>query len=74
MGRESDYSVKKVLKDLSKASPSKQMAVGAGSGWLAGFLTMKAGKSFATAIGGSILLLQVLNHVVVANLYKAATL
>lgn len=59
MSREGDYSVKKILKDLSKAPPSKQVAVGAGTGWLAGYLTMKAGRSMATAIGGSILLLQV---------------
>ena len=62
MSREGDYSVKKILKDLSKAPPSKQVAVGAGTGWIAGYLTMKAGRSMATAIGGSILLLQVLSR------------
>jgi hypothetical protein len=51
--------VKKILKDLSKAPAPKQLAVGAGAGWLVGYLTMKVGKAAATAVGGSLLLLQV---------------
>ncbi len=58
MGRDGEYSVKRVLKDLSKASPPKQLAVGAGTGWLIGYTTMKLGKAVATTIGGTILLLQ----------------
>ena len=61
MGKDGDYTVKKVLKDLSKASPPKQIAVGRGSGLVAGYLTMKAGKSVASIIGGSIIILQVNN-------------
>ena len=57
--RESEGMVKKFLKDLSKAPAPKQMAVGAGAGWLVGYVTMKLGKAAATAVGGSLLLLQV---------------
>ena len=74
MSREGDYSVKKILKDLSKAPPSKQVAVGAGTGWIAGYLTMKAGRSMATAIGGSILLLQVLSRSMLSFLSVSATI
>jgi hypothetical protein len=51
--------VKRILKDLSKAPAPKQLAVGAGAGWLVGYMTMKVGKAAATAVGGSLLLLQV---------------
>jgi len=51
--------VKKFLKDLSKAPAPKQLAVGTGAGWLVGYLTMKVGKAAATAVGGSLLILQV---------------
>ena len=54
--------VAKVLADLSKASVPKQLAVGGAAGWTAGYLTMKAGKMAATAIGGSLLLLQIAHH------------
>merc|ERR1711970_126873 len=40
----------------------KQLAVGGAAGWTAGYLTMKAGKMAATAIGGSLLLLQIAHH------------
>ena len=58
MARDGEYSVKRVMKDLSKASPPKQLAIGAGTGWLVGYTTMKLGKAVATTIGGTILLLQ----------------
>ena len=32
------------------------------SGWAAGYVTMKAGKMAATAIGGTLLLLQIAHH------------
>ncbi len=57
--RESESMVKKFLKDLSKAPAPKQLAVGAGAGWFVGYVTMKVGKAAATAVGGSLLLLQV---------------
>ena len=31
-------------------------------GWAAGYVTMKAGKMAATAIGGTLLLLQIAHH------------
>jgi hypothetical protein len=57
--RDSENVVKRMLKDLSKAPAPKQLAVGASAGWLVGYLTMKVGKAAATAVGGSLLLLQV---------------
>ena len=53
--RDSENAVKRIL----KAPAPKQLAVGAGAGWLVGYLTMKVGKAAATAVGGSLLLLQV---------------
>ena len=50
------------MADLSKAPVPKQIAVGGAAGWTAGYLTMKAGKMAATAIGGTLLLLQIAHH------------
>uniref|UniRef100_V5GW50 Uncharacterized protein n=1 Tax=Ixodes ricinus TaxID=34613 RepID=V5GW50_IXORI len=41
------------FRDLTKASPAKQLTVGGVSGWCVGFVFTKAGKVAATAIGGS---------------------
>ena len=38
------------------------MAVGGVAGWLAGYTTMKLGKMAATAIGGTLLVLQIAHH------------
>ena len=38
------------------------MAVGGVTGWLAGYTTMKLGKMAATAIGGTLLILQIAHH------------
>ena len=54
--------VKKFLKDMSKAPAPKQLAVGAAAGWFVGYLTMKVGKAAATAVGGSLLVLQIAHH------------
>jgi len=54
--------VEKWAKDLAKAPVPKQLAVGGALGWLAGYTTMKVGKMAATAIGGSLLLLQIAHH------------
>ena len=54
--------VQKILDDLSRAPPPKQLAVGGVAGWLSGYVTMKAGKMAATAIGGTLLLLQIAHH------------
>ena len=48
--------------DLGHASVPKQLAAGGAAGWVSGYLTMKAGKMAATAIGGTLLLLQIAHH------------
>uniref|UniRef100_A0A090XAR5 Putative fun14 family protein n=1 Tax=Ixodes ricinus TaxID=34613 RepID=A0A090XAR5_IXORI len=50
------------FRDLTKASPAKQLTVGGVSGWCVGFVFTKAGKVAATAIGGSLLLFQIAQH------------
>merc|ERR1719293_590296 len=60
--REDKGAVAKIMEDLSRAPPPKQLAVGGVAGWAAGYVTMKAGKMAATAIGGSLLLLQIAHH------------
>ena len=52
-------SVKKLIDDLKKSSNAKQLTVGAVSGFATGYLAAKFGKIVATAIGGSLLLIQV---------------
>ena len=51
-----------MVKDMGKQPVPKQIAVGAGTGWLAGYMTMKVGKMAATVIGGSLILLQIAHH------------
>ncbi|XP_058817950.1 FUN14 domain-containing protein 1 isoform X1 [Topomyia yanbarensis] len=48
--------------DVSKGSATKQILVGAGSGWATGYITMKIGKMAAVAVGGGIILLQIANQ------------
>lgn len=62
IGNSNESTWKKVVKDLSKAPVPKQIGVGAATGWCAGYVTMKLGKMAATAIGGSLLLLQIAHH------------
>ncbi|XP_064455576.1 FUN14 domain-containing protein 1-like [Ornithodoros turicata] len=50
------------FKDVTTASPAKQLTVGGLSGWCAGYVFTKAGKVAATVIGGSLLLFQVAQH------------
>lgn len=50
---------RRAVKDLSRAPAPKQIGVGAAVGWVTGYATMKVGKMAATAVGGSLLLLQV---------------
>ncbi|XP_034943658.1 FUN14 domain-containing protein 1 isoform X2 [Chelonus insularis] len=55
--------VDKILGDVSKTSATKQIAIGASSGWVTGFLAMKVGKIAAFSVGGGIILLQIAaNH------------
>jgi len=60
--RESRSIMGRALDDLSKAPVPKQMIVGGSAGWLAGYLTMKLGKMAATAVGGTLLILQIAHH------------
>ena len=55
-------SLSRILSDLGHASVPKQLAAGGAAGWVSGYLTMKAGKMAATAIGGTLLLLQIAHH------------
>ena len=48
-----------MIDDLKKSSNAKQLTVGAVSGFATGYLAAKFGKIVATAIGGSLLLIQV---------------
>jgi len=60
--RENQGTVAKIMDDLARAPVPKQIAVGGAAGWAAGYVTMKAGKMAATAIGGTLLLLQIAHH------------
>ncbi len=52
----------RLARDLARAPAPKQIAVGAAFGWLTGYLTMKVGRMAATAVGGSLIILQVAHH------------
>lgn len=45
------------LKELRQSSSAKQVVVGAASGWASGYVCGKFGRTAATAVGGSVLLL-----------------
>ena len=60
--RENQSTIQKVMDDLGRAPAPKQMAVGGVAGWAAGYVTMKAGKMAATAIGGTLILIQIAHH------------
>jgi len=62
MTDEAANSIKKFIKDMSKASSGKQLGVGAACGWVSGYIAMKVGKAAATAIGGSLILLQIAHY------------
>lgn len=51
-----------MLKDVSKAPAPKQIAIGSACGWVSGYVMMKVGKMAATAVGGSLILLQIAHH------------
>jgi len=62
MTDEAKNSIKKFVKDMSKAPAGKQLGVGAAAGWVSGYVAMKIGKAAATAIGGSLILLQIAHY------------
>ncbi|XP_022227923.2 uncharacterized protein LOC111077810 [Drosophila obscura] len=53
-----NFVTKEALDGLSRRSPYTQIAIGAGSGFLAGYVLFKASKSVAIVAGGAILILQ----------------
>merc|ERR1712223_1568313 len=62
MTEDAKDTIKKFVKDMSKAPAGKQLGVGAACGWISGYLAMKIGKAAATAVGGSLILLQIAHY------------
>ncbi|XP_059616380.1 FUN14 domain-containing protein 1-like [Phlebotomus argentipes] len=54
--------IERFFGEISKGSATKQIALGAASGWLTGFVTVRVGRLVAVAVGGSIILLQIANE------------
>ncbi|CAG2164166.1 unnamed protein product, partial [Oppiella nova] len=54
--------VSKYYKDLKKSSSAKQLTIGAISGWTAGFVLAKFGRTAGAAIGGTFLLLNLAHY------------
>ena len=50
------------MKEASKAPAPKQIGIGAACGWVSGYVMMKVGKAAATAVGGSLILLQIAHY------------
>lgn len=51
--------IRHYLEELKNSSASKQIMVGTLSGWTSGFIAAKFGRTAATAVGGTVLLLHV---------------
>merc|ERR1712071_547875 len=62
MAREAEGIVEMITKYASEGSNPKQLAIGGVSGWVMGYVAMKIGKTVATAVGGSLILLQIAYH------------
>jgi hypothetical protein len=61
-GSEDPFSVIwKYYSDIRKSSSAKQLTIGAISGWTAGVVMTKFGRTAAAAVGGTWLLLHVFN-------------
>ncbi|XP_054721531.1 FUN14 domain-containing protein 2-like [Uloborus diversus] len=54
--------IDKTLKEVTDGSVSKQMFVGAVSGWCAGVVCSKVGKTAASALAGGLFMFQVAQH------------
>ncbi|GAB0089829.1 FUN14 domain-containing protein 1 [Sergentomyia squamirostris] len=61
-GKDCSGALDRFFGDISKGSATKQIVVGAASGWLTGFVTVRVGRMVAVVVGGSIILLQVANE------------
>lgn len=53
--------ITRFFNDVGKSDATKQILIGATSGFATGFISMKAGKAVAVAVGGGIILLQLAN-------------
>ncbi|XP_072380804.1 FUN14 domain-containing protein 1A-like [Diabrotica undecimpunctata] len=60
--------LKKILHALRNSVKSKQVLVGASAGFITGIVTTKIGKSAALAVGGGMMLLQILNEMEYINI------
>jgi len=60
--KDAENLLRQIRKYLSKGSNSQQLAIGGVSGWVTGYMAMKIGKTVATAVGGSLILLQIAAH------------
>lgn len=56
--KEAKSFVDKMLGEVSKTDATKQLVLGAASGWVTGLLAMRMGKVAAISVGGGIILLQ----------------
>ena len=62
ISRETESTFKGWVKEVSKAPAPKQIGIGAACGWVSGYVMMKVGKAAATAVGGSLILLQIAHY------------
>merc|ERR1712088_434285 len=62
LSRDTETTFKKMIKEVSKAPAPKQIGIGAACGWVSGYVMMKVGKAAATAVGGSLILLQIAHY------------
>jgi len=62
VAKEAEGIVQMITKYASEGSNPKQIAIGSVSGWVTGYVAMKIGKTVATAVGGSLILLQIAYH------------
>ena len=54
--------IEKIMADLTKAGATKQLAVGAGTGWATGWIAGKLGRVIALTVGGTLLIAQYANY------------
>merc|ERR1711997_200951 len=62
ISRETESTFKGWVKAASKQPAPKQIGIGAACGWMSGYIMMKVGKAAATAVGGSLILLQIAHY------------
>ena len=48
ISRDTESTMKKIIKEVSKAPAPKQIGIGAAAGWMSGYVMMKVGKAAAT--------------------------